>query len=225
MSSTGWNNYRPPGHKSIDNPSVIEELVPTFMKNTSLRFLQIVYSQKSKGDLQYNHEDEDSTEIKIADQYAYQTDANDSKPAIIAVRGSVNWGNIGLNHGTQELSFRSGRTQQTDMLDGSIGFSCLSRVGLEAERIATEVFSLFKFFRTTLMKFGFFNIKSLSIGPEQLIEAPGEPKRFMVSVLMQCQVQDSWILEPKSAAELRKVILEHFIDDEKVSEFNLEGGS
>jgi hypothetical protein len=104
--------------------------------------------------------------------------------------------------------------ERTDMLNGSVGFSCISRVGLEADLIASDVFNLFKYFKTTLMKFGYFSVSSLNMGPEQLVEVEGEPKLFLVSVLMQCQVQDRWVLEPKSAAELRKVVLGRLTDTE-----------
>lgn len=225
MSTTGWNMYRPPGRHSIDNPSETIESVPTFVKNTALRFLQVVYSERGEGELRYLHDDEEGTEIKIVDQYAYQLDSNDMRPAIVGVRGSINWQNIGLTNGMQELNFRTGQEKRTDMLNGSVALNCLSRVGLEAEQIASDVFNLFKVFRTTLTKFGFFTVSSMSIGPEQLIEAQGEADLFMVSVLVQCQLQDRWMLEPKSAAELRKIVLETLADETPLSETNLEGGS
>ena len=225
MTSTGWNLYRPPGRKSIDNPSINIDSVPIFVKNTALRFLQIVYSQKAKGELRYIHNDEEATEIKIVDQYAYQLDSNDTKPAIVGVRGPINWNNIGITNGLQELNFRTGTEARTDLLQGSLALNCLSGVGLEAESIASDVMNLFKSFKSTLTKFGFFTVRSMQIGPEQLIEARGEADLFMVSVLVQFQVQDRWILEPKSAAELRKVVLEGFAEDTQMSETNLEGGS
>ena len=67
------------------------------------------------------------------------------------------------------------------------------------------------------------------MGSEQLVEAAGEPKLFLISVMMQCQVQDRWILEPKSAAELREVIVKGLInvdgEDHEISEIRLKGGS
>ncbi len=225
MSSTGWNNYRPPGRKSIDNPSVGIDSVPVFIKNTALRFLQVVYAQRNIGDLRYIHNDEEGTEVKIVDQYAYQLDSNDKRPAIVGVRGGISWSNVGMSAGLQELNFRTGQEKRTDLLSGSVALNCLSRVGLEAEQMGSDVFNLFKSFRSTLTKFGFFTVRSMNLGPEQLIESQGEADLFMVSVLIQCQVQDRWMLEPKSAAELRKVVLETLADDTPLSQTNLEGGS
>jgi hypothetical protein len=206
MSQTEYNNYLQPQRRDIEDPSKIVDSVPTFIKNTAIRFLQIVYSQKPKGELKYS-DNEEETEIKIADQYAFDLDAAHIRPAIIVVRGAISWNNIGLTHGMQQLDTKTGKTDMTGMLHSSVGFSCISRVGLEAEKIASDVFNLFKFFKTTLMKQGYFTIQSASMGPENLIEVAGEPKLFMVNVMMNCQVQDSWTLEARSAAELRKVVV------------------
>lgn len=227
MSSTEWKGYRAPGMRNIDDYSLYEDHLTTFIKNTGLRFLQTAFSQRRAENFRYD-DNEELTELKIADQYAFQLEAAEKKPAIIAVRGSLNWSNIGINEGMQELNMRTGEEGQTDIVTGSVAFTCLSRVGLEAERLASDVFSLFKFFRRTLRKHGFFSIRSMSIGPEQLVEAPGEPKLFLVSVLMTCQVQDKWVLEPKAAAQLKKVVIQNLIqtpkptDEELVSEIKIE---
>jgi hypothetical protein len=126
-----------------------------------------------------------------------------------------------MGMGMQSTDVRTGTKEYSDLLTGSVGFSCLSKVGLEAEAIASEVFNLFKFFKPTLMKHGFFTIKSMSLSPEQLIEAPGEPDLFLVSVLLTCQVQDRWVLEPKAAAELRRLIIEGLTDKDDGEEIEL----
>lgn len=206
--TTEWNNWRRPGMKNIDNYNDYEDTVTTFIKNTALRFLQLVYMERPEGEYRYIHDDEDETEIKIADQHAFQLEASETKPAIIAVRGGLQWQGIGMNQGLQEVNRRTGEKQYTDMIVASVGFSCLSRVGLEAERLASEVFSLFKFFRPTLQKYGYFTVRSMNIGSEQLIDVQGEPKLFLVPVSLTCQVQDRWLLEPESAAKLKRVVIQ-----------------
>lgn len=205
--STGWNGWRPPGRYDLDTELKYERAVTTFIKNTALRFLQVVYMSREEGYLRYD-DDEEMTEIKIADQHAFQLEASEAKPAIIAVRGGLQWQQIGLNQGMQSLDRRTGEKQYSDMIVGSVGLSCISRVGLEAEQIASDVFNLFKFFRPTLQKLGFFTIKSMSIGSEQLIDVQGEPKLFLVPVSLTCQVQDSWTLEPEAAARLKRMVIQ-----------------
>lgn len=210
-TSTEFNNYRPPGLRNIKDRSEFQGNMLNFIKRTTVEFLQIVFSKKKSGTLRYM-DDEELTEIKIADQYAYQLEATDTRPAIIATRGPVSWGASGINS-MQTMDLRTNTSTNTDFLVGSVSLSCISRVGIEAENIAADVFSLIKYFKPTLMKFGFLNVRSVSVGPEQLISAPGEPDLFLVTVLMQCQVQKNWILEPKAAAELKKVIAEGLAND------------
>lgn len=212
-SSTDWNNWRAPGWRSLDSKNFVDEAVPFFLKNTALRFLQIAFSERAPGNFHYS-DDEENTEIKIADQHAFQLDASETKPAIVSVRGPISWRNIGLSHGTQQMNRRTGQSEKTDLLQGSVGLSCISRYGLEADQLASDVFNLFKYFRTTLMKFGFFSVKSLSLGSEQLVEIEGEPKLFLVSVLLECQIQDRWVLGPKAAADLRKIVVSGLTDSE-----------
>ena len=206
-STTGWDGRRSPGLKNLTDRSEYEGSVLNWLKRTTLQFLQIVYSQRAEGNLRYD-DDEELTDIKIADQYAYQLEATDTRPAIIGVRGSLNWQTVGMNMGMQEMDMRSDQKVNTGIIHGSVGLTCISRVGLEAEGIASEVFNLFKFFQPTLMKYGFLTVKSMNIGPEQLVESPAEPKLFAVTVMMQCQIQDRWLLKPKVATELREVVVQ-----------------
>jgi len=202
---TSHNNWRAPYRKTLDGFRS-EDNVLSFLKKTCIQFLQTVYSERKPTNLRYD-DDEDKTEIKIVDQYAFQLEADEVRPAIIGIRGPVSYQPIGMNVGMQEMTMGGGVTANTDMLHSSVGFSCLSRVGLEAEQIASDVFNSFKFFRGTLQKAGFFSIKTLNVSSEQMIRAQGDPELFMVSVTMSCQLQDKWIIEPKAAAELRKIVL------------------
>jgi len=210
-STAGLSGRRSPGLKNLKDGSSYDGNTLTWLKRTLLQFLQIVYSERTKGNLFYDP-DEELTEIKIADQFAFQLEATDTRPAIIGVRGGLNWQHVGMNMGMQESDMRTEKKAMSGLIAGSVGFTCLSRVGIEAENIASDVFNLFKFFQPTLMKYGFFTIKSMSIGPEQLVDSPAEPNLFAVTVMVQCQIQDRWLLSPKVATELRKVVVETLTD-------------
>jgi len=206
----GKSGYREPGQKDLNgNPSKAN--ICTFLKATALQFLQIVYGQKPIGHLHYS-DDDDATEIKIVDQYAYQLNADEKSPAIIAVRGPVSFSNIGLNRGMTEMKMRTGVVTRTDLINGSVGLACTSRVGLEAEQIASDVFNLFKHFNNVLQEAGFFTIHAMDLGTEQMVSAVGEPKMFMVNVTLRCQIQDRWVLTNSATAELRQLIIEGLQD-------------
>lgn len=107
---------------------------------------------------------------------------------------------------------RTGNRTFNDLLIGSVALSCLSREGVEAEQIAHLVFNSFKFFRPVLQKYGFFTIKSLSIGSEALIEQEGSDDRtYIVPIQITAMVQDRWTLEDTAARRLERVILDSMI--------------
>lgn len=196
-----------PTHRKDGEGNISNRNVCSFIKATALQFLQIAFSQRPPGHMHYAGDTEE-TEIKIVDQYAFQTNAADVTPAIIGVRGPLNYTNPGMNRGMLNMNIRSGEVQKTALIGGSIGLACLSSEGLEAEELASDVFNLFHTFEDVLKTAGFFSIKSMTLGTEQMVSAAGEPKLFMVNVALQCQMQNRWVLHPKAVAELRNIIIE-----------------
>lgn len=183
--------------------------VAVFLKRTTLEFLQILFSTREPGHFHYN-DDENKTEIQISDQHAVDLEAWHTRPAIIGVRGPLTWQGLGLGGNALESQERTtGKTTHSDLLTGSMAFSCISREGTEAENIAHLVFNSFKAFRPELAKFGFFTIKSLNIGSETLIVQDGShDDLYVVPVYVTAQIQDRWTLNNEAAVRLRKIIFE-----------------
>lgn len=180
-----------------------------FLRRTALEFLQIIFSQRAPGSLHYDPDDT-QTEIQISDVHAVSLEAINLRPAIVGVRGPLSWQGQGLGGGAVESrSMMTGNQTFSDLLTGSVAFSCISREGLEAEQIGHIVFNSFKFFRPILQQYGYFTIKSLNIGAEQLIEQEGaDDKTTLVPVIITAQIQDRWTLQSNVERKLRKIIIE-----------------
>lgn len=183
--------------------------VAVFLKRSTLEFLQILFSTREKGHLQYR-DDENDTDIQITDQHAVDLEAWHTRPAIVGVRGPLSWQGLGLGGNALEKQNRlTGQTTHNDLLTGSMAFSCISREGTEAENIAHLVFNSFKAFRPELAKYGFFTIKSLNIGSETLVVQDGaHDDLYIVPVYITAQIQDRWTLDDKAAKRLRQIIFE-----------------
>lgn len=182
--------------------------VAIFLKRTTIEFIQILFSQRPEGSYHFDSDDT-KTEIQISDQHAVDLETYHRRPAIIAVRGPLSWQGMGLGaNAFQEQIRTTGTSTYTDMLTGSVAFSCFSREGVEAEQLAHLVFSSFKFFGPVLRKYGFFSIKSLNIGSESLIGQDGEnDDLYMVPVYVTAQIQDRWRLSDDAARTLEKIII------------------
>jgi hypothetical protein len=194
------------------------ELIPNvavFFKRTTLEFLQVIFNQRAPESFHYDEDDQQSR-IIIADVHAVDLKTVGSRPAIVAVRGPLSWTGTGLGGSSLEKrDVATGKYTFNDLLTGSQAISCISREGVEAEQIAHIVFNSLKWFQPVLRKYGFFSVKSLNIGAEQLIETEGaDDKTYLVPVYLTAQIQDRWALDTTAERNLQKIVSELQIDIE-----------
>lgn len=182
--------------------------VAIFARRTALEFLKVIFSTRAEGSLRYDPEDT-KTDIQITDIHAVNLKTVGLRPAIIGIRGPLTVQGLGFGN-VQSRSINTGGYTFSDLLTGSVALSCISREGIEAENIGHIVFNSFKYFRPILQKYGYFTIKSLSLGAEQLIESEGADDRTtLVPVYVNAQIQDRWKLDPIVENKLREIIIEN----------------
>ena len=192
--------------KTIANPNTNIPDAAIFLKRTAIEFLQVLFSTRAPGSYHYD-QDDSQTEIQICDQHSLDLEAINVRPSIVGVRGPLSGQNMGLGgNNTQAQNRLTGNTTLTDLLIGSVAFSCVSREGTEAERLASLVFNSFKYFAKPLRTYGFFHIKSLNIGGETVVEQEGYEDLFLVPVFITASVQDRWVLSDTVATKLENII-------------------
>ena len=208
----------PETSQSLPKKSFTGDRIPAsaiFLKRTAIEFLQILFSTRGAGSFHYDPDDT-KTEIQIADSSAADLTAINLRPAIIVMRGPLNWMGIGLGGNALEKKplEEGGAQYMSDMLIGSLTIACMSREGIEAEQIAHLVFNSFKFFSPTLRKQGFFSIKSLNIGAETLVEQEGSSdETWIVPITITAQLQERWSLHPDAARMLEGILVERLSFD------------
>lgn len=209
-SDTGFGIRR----QSIAGGDLIPN-VAVFLKRTALEFLQVIFSQRAPGSFHFDQDDE-QTEIIIADVHAVDLGTVGSRPAIVAVRGPLTWTGTGLGGSSlEQRKVATGKYTFNDILTGSLAISCVSREGVEAEQLGHIVFNSFKWFAPVLRKYGFLSIKSLNIGAEQLIESEGaDDKTYIVPIYLTAQIQDRWTLDTVAERKLQKIVTDLLIDNE-----------
>lgn len=182
-----------------------------FLKRTAIEFLQVLFSQRAPGSFHYD-EDDTKSEIIITDMHSVDLTAVSARPAIVAARGPLDWRGTSLG-AVESRDIPTGDYTFKELLAGSVAFSCISREGIEAEQIGHLVFNSFKYFRPVLQKYGFFQIKSLNIGAETLIEQEGvDDKTTVVPVYVSALIEDRWHLSDKAARKLEKIIVTSVFD-------------
>lgn len=209
MSITEGSSSRNYGIKrsSIEDQQHIPN-VAIFLKRTALEFLQILFNTRPPGSFHYDQDDTKS-DILIADVHSVDTKAVGVRPAIIAVRGPLNWQDVGIGS-IEHRDQSTGDYTINGLIIGSLALSCISREGLEAEQIGHLVFNSFKMFRPVLQKYGFFQIKSLNIGAETLVEQEGSDDRTtVVPIYLTATIQDRWSMEDVASKQLKQLVIDH----------------
>lgn len=176
-------------------------------KDVLIRFLQDVFFQMPRGEKTFHFEpgaepgstDEEATEIIISDAGSLNTDSVENRPAIIISRGPFAYGNTSLDH-LLSIEGQTGIRTHTDLLTGSFVINCISRIGLEAEKIALIVAKALRIYRRELQKAGFFYIGHIvQVGQESpagaLVSGDSEEDFINVPVTFPVYYQESWTVE------------------------------
>lgn len=162
------------------------------------RFLQVYFATFDKGSYQWTA-DEKTTDIVIQGEGTIEKEVVEKRPAIIVSRGPVSFSNVAIDQ-FKGFDYEAGRRTHTDLLASSMTFNCLSKVGLEAQRIAWVAAYVTRVFKRTLMHAGIHRVgEELQIGAESPPGAviPSNPREIiMVPVSVPFYFQQTWSIEP-----------------------------
>jgi hypothetical protein len=180
-------------------------------KDILLRFLQDVFFKMEPGKGCFHFEpnrelggtDEGTTELILTDTGPVNTDSVEKRPAIIVSRGAFSYGNTSLDQ-MLDYDISTGKRTHTDLLSGYFVLNCVSRAGLEAERLALITAKVIRIYRRELQKAGFFQIGSLvQVGTEtpagSLVEGDSAEDFINVPVSFPTYYQESWTWERDAA--------------------------
>lgn len=135
--------------------------------------------------------------LSISDAFPVDKDKKESYPAIIVQRHDFSWRNRHLN----QTVYNNLQDQQSglDLIKGTFTCLCVSTLGLEAERLAEDVFLFFTRFRNVISAKGLFDIKDLTIGTEAVQKAGADTDLVIVPVRLGVSAEDSWTLIEKGS--------------------------
>ena len=140
-------------------------------------------------------EKQDETSIFIADSYTENMEEPEMRPALIISRGDISWNNSGGIDQMQAQSFTTGDRTYTDLMRGNVTINCISRNGLEAELLANICFQTVQFFAQIIReKSRLFEINSVVLGREALVESDSKQNVTVVPVGISLYIQDRWKL-------------------------------
>jgi hypothetical protein len=189
------------------------------------RFLQVVFAGFDKGDYHWD-KDEKLSDITISDQATIGKEVVMRRPAILVARGPAAFTNTSLNQLAGPLvGYKSvgkidgfvpnvaqdGATRHTDLIAATMQYNCLSREGLEAQRLAWATGYFTRALKTALLKAGLHRVgEEVSFGAESApgtIVTPDTNEIIMVTTSVPFYFQDTYTVGPKYKVLLNEVVL------------------
>ena len=113
-------------------------------------FLRGLFKDQEPGNYKWD-DDLQQSEIVITDHSPVNLDVVEKRPAIVTIRGAAQWANLGLGQ-RLHVDFQTGRETKQDLLSCNMTFACLSREGVEAQRLAWIIFSYLPLFKPMIQR-------------------------------------------------------------------------
>jgi hypothetical protein len=217
----------------VPQPQGVGEDPLTHFTRVFVRFLQVLFETFEKGAYHWDVDDKNS-DITITDQATISKEVIAKRPAILVTRGPMALTNIAMDQfagpikqknsagqpiSRPNLDHKSGNRMHTDLSSCTMTYNCLSREGLEAQRIAWITGYFTRALKRTLMKAGIHRVgEEIQFGSESApgsIVQPDANEIVMVSVSVPFYFQDSWSVEPVDKLLLKhvEVALRSGVDD------------
>lgn len=173
-----------------------------------LLFLQGLFKQFPEGSWRWS-DDEKLSEICITDQVPIPRDRIEQRPAIVAMRGPAQFGNLSLDQ-VRTVDSHTGMKERTDLVACTMSLNCIAKMGPEAQRIGWIVMSRIRGMKELIQRAGMHKIgDELSITPEtppgSLMQSEGDMEFVMVTVHSPFFFQWTERVTPADALELRAI--------------------
>lgn len=174
------------------------------VKHIFLTFMQEFCSfQNPSHQFYWNKDDIEKSNIYIFDSYSHDIETYvGKKPALVLKRGPIYVSSgtmyenmLRFENKPSNIISKNGHEvpieieYKTFLFSGNVDWHCISRQGLEAEHFASNVAMLHQAYKQVLREKGLYDIKSIQIGEETMIEGDVETEMVMVPVTIAYDLQ------------------------------------
>ncbi len=179
-----------------------------FFTRVFLLFLQGLFEQMDAGSFKWSS-DEKLSEVAIHDQVPIPRERVEQKPQIVTMRGPAQFANLTLDQ-LRSFNSRTGEKERTDLVSCTMTINCISKNGVEAQRIAWIVMDNIREFKTLLQRAGMHKVgDEVQMGPESppgsFISGEADPEFVLVSVFAPFHFQWTKRSRPLNSPLLRSI--------------------
>lgn len=188
----------------IDLKNLDRYNVDSFIKDIFIGTLQEIF-YANEGEFKWDP-DPKATIIEIKDRFSYDNLTADSKPCIYIRRLPINPGNLVLNQMSAQ-NLNTGDTSFVDMMNGAVELVSVSSQGLEAARLASQVFIVLQAVKESIRQLGLYDVRVGSLGGETIREAGATTTVVEVPVMVTYMFSLGWMTDIMNSQILNEISL------------------
>ena len=150
--------------------------------------LKALFKDQPAGQYKWAKDKTDS-EIIITDQHPINLEVQEKRPAIVTIRGPASWAAASLGQ-TVQHAWITDKVVKQDLISTTISFACVSREGVEAQRLSWFIFTMLPLFKPIIHRSipGVFDVGArMQVSPEvdagALVQGSSSPEWKMVQVM------------------------------------------
>lgn len=149
-------------------------------------------------------EDPKETEIYISDQFPTQDEA-EHRPHIFTERAAAQALSLGIGQ-IEGTSLLTGEKTLSDAISCAMYIHCLSREGVEAQRLAWWVYKVLQRFNASIQAYGQVHLvhPQVTILPQTM--SPALSKTFDVTIISPFTIQERTLITPVEESDYHQVV-------------------
>lgn len=171
-------------------PDMKESSICGLMKDIFIVFLRNFFYTFPNKDFRWSPIPE-FNKLIITDKLSYNLDSPEGNPAIVVMRGTINWQDL-VRDKIMQQDMSGDDTTYTDLLSGPLSFNCLAREDIDAEKLGEVVGSAINQFRDELRRMLFHDIRRITVSETYQVGGDSRPDRHMCVVQCHTTTQDTW---------------------------------
>jgi len=196
------NNFKPTSQSLVDLVTSERYIITSFAKDVYLLILRELFRQ-NQGVFHYS-DDPEITKIHIADRFEVPKEMQTFKPTIFLTRGRIGYSNLTIDN-LKSMNMNTGTTIHSDLIRGSMVINCVSEEGLEAEHLASIIFTLLESFKQQFMNLRFHHFAVGEILEERPLQASVDTKLVEVPVTSSFAFPYNWAVAVMNSTPLNDI--------------------
>lgn len=177
----------------------------SYAKDVYLMMLAGIFSQ-TNSNFHYDPDD-DKTKLMLADRFQKPLEDQAFKPLIYLHRGRMSFTNSAMNQ-LLEGNMNTHTQSFTDLVQGTMILNCVSSEGLEAEDLASNVFTVLQAYRHEFGKLGFQNFMVNELLEERPLNPKYDADLVEVPVVTSFTFQHTWCRAQLNLTALQDVCIQ-----------------